>query len=152
MFEIRQYREADHDAVWHLHNLALNLVGAHAGNGPWDDDLHHIETVYLQHGGEFLVGVLDGSIVAMGALKRADAKRAEIKRMRVHPDHQRRGYGRAILQALEARARQLGYTTLGLDTTTVQVAAQAFYTQNGYVQVGLTRYGPFDVLLYQKEL
>ena len=43
MMEVRRYRAGDHDAVWDLHNVALNEVGAHMGNGPWDDDLHHIE-------------------------------------------------------------------------------------------------------------
>lgn len=157
VFEIRRYRLSDHDAVWELHNLALNQVGAHAGNGPWDDDLHHIETVYLQDGGEFLVGVLDGQIVAMGALRRVDdggedAAWAEIKRMRVHPNFQRQGLGQAVLQQLEACAVKQGYTCLTLDTTTVQVGAQRFYEKNGYTQVGQTKFGPFDVLLYQKEL
>ena len=73
---IRRYREADHDAVWALHNLALHQVGAHAGNGPWDDDLHHVPAEYLDSGGEFLVGVVDARIVAMGALKRLGPDRA----------------------------------------------------------------------------
>ncbi len=149
---VRRYQPTDYEAVWQLHNLALHQVGAHAGNGPWDDDLHHIEMVYLQNGGEFLVGVLDGQIVAMGALERIDATHAQIKRMRVHPDHQRRGYGQAILTHLETRAVELGYTRLTLDTTTLQVGAQRFYEKNGYRQFAQTTYGPFQVLLYQKEL
>jgi hypothetical protein len=59
--------------------------GAHLGNGPWDDDLHEIEAAYLRSGGEFLVGVLDGKVVAMGTLRRISPGKAEIKRMRVGP-------------------------------------------------------------------
>ena len=152
MIHIRRYEPRDHDEVWNLHNLALNRVNAHGGNGQWDDDLHHVDEVYLQAGGEFLVGVLDGRIVAMGALKRVDAQRAAIKRMRVHPDVQRQGYGSAILSALEIRAIALGYRTLSLDTTTRQAAAQAFYTYHGYRDVGRDRYGEFELILYQKTL
>jgi len=148
--EVRRYRPADHGAIWDLHNLALSQVGAHAGNGPWDDDLHHIEAVYLHDHGEFLVGTLDGQIVAMGALRRIDPEIAEIKRMRVHPAFQRRGYGGAILRMLEQRAAELGYHTLRLDTTTRQEGAQAFYAQNGYRQVGRGRYGAFELVLYEK--
>lgn len=150
--EIRSYRISDHDAVWDLHNLALNRVNAHGGNGAWDDDLHHVPEVYLQAGGEFLVGTLGGTVVAIGALKRLDGTRAEVKRMRVHPDFQRQGWGSAILNALEVRAAELGYRILSLDTTTRQTAAQAFYTRHGYRQVGQGRYGPFDLLLYEKQL
>jgi GNAT superfamily N-acetyltransferase len=151
-FEIRRYRPSDHDAVWALHNLALNQVNAHGGNGPWDDDLHQVEHVYLLDGGEFLVGTAAGQVVAMGALKRIDGRCAEVKRMRVHPGWQRRGLGSAILRALEARARELGYAVLRLDTTTRQPAAQAFYARSGYARVGTDRYGEFDLILYEKTL
>lgn len=152
MLHIRRYRDSDHDAVWALHNLALLEVGAHAGSGPWDDDLQHIESVYLEDGGEFLVGTCDGNIVAMGALKRTSPERAEIKRMRVHPDYQRRGFGQAILTRLESRARKLGYRVLHLDTTTLQHAAQKLYIKNGYKEVGRGAYGKFEIILYEKQL
>jgi hypothetical protein len=42
----------------------VSLAG---GNGPWDDDLHAIEKVYLANRGEFLIGVVEGEVVAMGA-------------------------------------------------------------------------------------
>jgi len=57
MLEIRQYHMADHDEVWNLHVLVLQLVGAYLGNGPWDNDLHAIEDFYLHNRGEFLVGI-----------------------------------------------------------------------------------------------
>ena len=148
---IRRYESRDHDQVWELHNVALWQVGAHAGNGPWDEDLHRIEQVYLNDG-EFLVGEVDGGIVAMGALRRSGEDSAEIKRMRVHPDHQRRGYGQLILSALEQRARELGYRRLHLDTAVVQTAAQALYLRNGYREVGRTVLAGFDAILYEKVL
>ncbi len=149
---IRRCEDADHDAVWDLHNLALNDVRAHAGNGPWDDDLHHIRQEYLDAGGEFIVGLLDGRIVAMGALKRIDDRQGEVKRMRIHPDHQRRGFGRAILHRLMGRARQLGFRKLRLDTTAQQTAARALYQSEGFQQVGGTVFAGFDVLLMERDL
>ena len=120
MMEVRRYRASDHDAVWDLHNLALNEVGAHAGSGPWDDDLHRIEAEYLDAGGEFYVGTIDGRIVAMGALKRLTDARAEICRMRVHPDHQRRGLGTRILSKSGGTGKRVGLpnTDAGYDRRT----------------------------------
>jgi ribosomal protein S18 acetylase RimI-like enzyme len=149
---VRRYREGDHDAVWALHNVALHHVGAHVGNGPWDDDLHRVAETYLEGGGEFLVGEADGAIVAMGALRRRDATRGDITRMRVHPTHQRRGVGRAILAALEARAVELGYTTLFLDTTEQQTAAQRLYESSGYQETGRAEQFGFRVIHYRKQL
>ena len=152
MMEIRRYRASDHDAVWDLHNLALNEVGAHAGNGPWDDDLHRIESEYLDAGGEFYVGTLDGRIVAMGALKRLTDDRAEICRMRVHPDLQRRGLGTRILSKLEERAREMGFRTLTLETTAGQVAAIGMYAKAGYIEVSRGTKLGFEVLAFEKRL
>ncbi len=152
MMEVRRYRTPDHDAVWELHNLALNDVGAHAGSGPWDDDLHRIEAAYLEAGGEFYVGTIDGRIVAMGALKRLTVTRAEICRMRVHPDHQRTGHGTRVLSKLEERARELGFRILTLDTTAGQTAAISMYTKAGYVEVARDRKLGFEVFAFEKRL
>ncbi|MHB8597049.1 MAG: GNAT family N-acetyltransferase [Ktedonobacteraceae bacterium] len=149
---IRLYRETDHDAVWELHVLAIREAGAYLGEGPWDDDLHHIGDMYLQ-GGTFLVGEVDGQIVAMGAFRKISEERAEIKRMRVHPAYQRRGYGQMILQELEALALAMGYSTLFLDTVTVLLAAQNLYRKNGFRETGETKvHGQFTDIFFEKRL
>lgn len=152
MLEIRRYEPGDQGAVWKLHVLGLQQVGAYAGDGPWDDDVRHIESAYLNNHGEFLVGRWEGRIVAMGALRRTDERRAEIKRMRVQSDFQGRGFGQSILMALEARARELGYTTLHLDTSTIQVAAQKLYLKNGYQEIERRMHLGMLCIFYEKEL
>ena len=145
---LRRYRDGDREAVWELHVAALE----HHQRGPWDDDLATIPATYLDAGGEFLGGVEDGRIVAMGALRPRDGVRAEIKRMRVHPSVQRTGLGRRMLRRLERRATELGYRTIALDTTTDQRGAQALYFSEGYAETGRGRAGPFELILFEKNL
>ncbi len=152
MFTIRRYVPADRETVQYLHVYAIQQVGAYLGRGPWDDDMYAIEDVYLKNQGEFLVVESEGALVAMGALKHTNAERAEIKRMRVFPDYQRRGIGQRILSELEDRARALGYKVLHLDTSVVQVAAQKLYEKNGYYEVGRDVYQGLEVILYEKQL
>jgi len=135
-----------------LHVHAIQQTGAYLGRGPWDDDVYAIEEVYLKNRGEFLIGECDGLFVAMGALKRTSPERAEIKRMRVHPDYQGRGYGQLILDELEARARALGYQILHLDTSILQIPAQRLYEKNGFREVGRDIYQDLEVILYEKQL
>lgn len=135
-----------------LHDEALYEAGAHLGEGPWDGDLDRIESEYLRDGGEFLIGELDGGVVAMGALKRASDERVELKRMRVAPAMQRQGFGRKMLEELEERARGLGYQTLYLDTAVHQKGARRLYASNGYAETGRGEIGPFDCVFYEKEL
>jgi GNAT superfamily N-acetyltransferase len=147
---IRRYEPSDKRAVRRLHDDALNEVGAHLGPGTWDDDLDDIEGVYLVSGGEFLVGILEREVVAIGALKRVSPKAAEVKRMRVRPGLQGRGYGQAILDALHRSAAGLGYTTLHLDTTVQQRVARRLYLKNGYREVGRGSIGPFECVFYER--
>ena len=147
---IRRYESGDKRAVRRLHDDALNEVGAHLGTGPWDEDLDDIEGVYLGSGGEFLVGILEGDVVAMGAIKRDSPDVAEVRRMRVRPDLQGRGYGQAMLDALHCRAAGLGYSTLHLDTTVQQRVARRLYLKNGYREVGRGSIGPFDCIYYER--
>jgi ribosomal protein S18 acetylase RimI-like enzyme len=153
VLRLRRYEQSDAAVVLRLHHEGMHQAGAHAGDGPWDDDLVTIEATYLQAGGEFLVGELDGEVVAIGALRRIDDPTAEIKRMRVDAGVQRRGFARRLLAALEQRARELGFTRLTLDTTVQQLPARRLYESAGYRETGRAR-DPrgFELVLYEKRL
>jgi ribosomal protein S18 acetylase RimI-like enzyme len=152
MFTLRRYTPADREAVIEMHVRVIQQAGAYLGRGPWDDDVYAIEETYLNNRGEFLIGEWDGAFVAMGALRRTTPERAEIKRMRVLSDYQGRGLGQIILTELEARAHALGYTTLHLDTSILQLPAQRLYEKNGYREVGRDVYNGLEVILYEKDL
>ena len=152
MLQFRQYQSSDAEAVRELHILGLEQMGAYFGEGPWDADLNQIEQVYLQNQGEFLVGLEDGRLIAMGALQKTSEGLAEIKRMRVHPDYQGRGIGQLILSRLEEKARELGYTRLHLDTSTKQLAAQHLYQKNGFYEVRRALIRGLDLIFFEKSL
>jgi ribosomal protein S18 acetylase RimI-like enzyme len=152
LMEIRQYQAGDHDAVWALHKVGMQQVAADLGDGAYTD-LHQIEQVYLNNRGEFLVGIHEGRLVAMGAVKQTTDERAEVKRMRVHPEFQGRGFGQMMLTALEARAVELGYTTLHLDTSSGQDAAIGLYRKNGYRPLaGTKEVQGLTLLFFEKSL
>jgi ribosomal protein S18 acetylase RimI-like enzyme len=125
-------------------------VGAHLGSGPWDSDLDAIESVYLRAGGEFFVGVLEGEVVAMGALRLHSDGRARITRMRVFPRLQGRGIGQTLLDRLHHRAAELDLGTLYLDTTVGQAAARRLYEKNGYRETSRGTVGPYECLYYER--
>jgi ribosomal protein S18 acetylase RimI-like enzyme len=149
--KIRRYRKSDLNEVKNLHVFALKKTGTYRGSGDWDEDLNNIEEVYLK-GGEFIVGLVNDKIIAMGAIKKISDEVGEIKRMRTHPYFQRKGYGQLILDKLEQRAKKVGFRILQLDTTIKQVAAQRFYQQNKYVEIKRGYQGGFETIYYQKRL
>ncbi|MGE5507546.1 MAG: GNAT family N-acetyltransferase [Chitinophagales bacterium] len=152
MLGLRRYEPADYPSVQALHVLGLKQAGAYHGEGPWDDDLRAIEASYLTAGGDFLVGCEDGQLVAMGALRPTTRNLAEVKRMRVHPAYQGRGYGQLLLDRLEARARELGYSRLHLETSAAQAAALSLYRKNGYREIWRAPLRGSDCFFFEKDL
>ena len=89
---IRRYQPLDYERVFELHVLGLEQTGTHIDSWAYGRDLESPEALaatYLTDRGDFLVGELDGVIVAMGALRPFDETRVEMKRVRVDLNHQR---------------------------------------------------------------
>jgi ribosomal protein S18 acetylase RimI-like enzyme len=76
--------------------------------------------------------------------------------MRVDPDHQRLGYGRATYGELERRARDRGYEQLVLDVSVDNDDARAFYEAAGFAYVRTVELEAlgrtFPLAVYRKEL
>ncbi|UDY23986.1 GNAT family N-acetyltransferase [Nocardioides sp. Kera G14] len=93
---------------------------------------------FVEPEGIFLVGYVDGKPVATGAWRRVGVDRlgttktAELKRMHVIPEMQRRGFAGEILRALEESARENGFEALVLSTGLKQPEGIAFYEAHGY--------------------
>ncbi len=85
--------------------------------------------------GYFVVARLDGRPAGCGALKVKDANIGEIKRMWTAPFARGLGVARRVLDALEVKAREVGITTLRLETNAALHEAQALYRGSGYREV-----------------
>jgi hypothetical protein len=57
-----------------------------------------------------------------------------------------------MLEGLESSARELDYAGIYLDTTTLQAPAIALYEKNGYKEVGRGSRGPFELVIFEKDL
>jgi GNAT superfamily N-acetyltransferase len=102
--------------------------------------------------GAYLVGYEESSAVAGGGLRRLDDGVAEIKRMFVRRGARSRGVARALLDALEAAARELGYERVRLDTGPKQQHGLALYRSAGYVDVPPYNDNPFACFWGEKVL
>ncbi|MEM7020534.1 MAG: GNAT family N-acetyltransferase [Pseudomonadota bacterium] len=149
---IRPYQADDAEAVWQLHNHALEGTGAHVGNGAWDADVRDPGKSYLEKGGQFLVALIEGAVAGMGAYLPVSEDSVEIKRMRVMPNAQGSGIGKQVLIALEQDAVKNGFNTAVLETTIQQVPAQKLYENHGYQSTHQSKMGRFEILHYRKSL
>jgi putative acetyltransferase len=82
----------------------------------------------------------DGSLLAVGAIRRLDPRHAEIKSMHTAEAARGRGIGRAMLGHLLGVACARGFRRVSLETGTMAVFAPA---RALYASAGFTPCGPF---------
>lgn len=63
----------------------------------------------------------------------------------VHPDERRKGYARALLSYVAARAREIGINVLCLDVDKDNPGAIALYESFGFITTGCTEYYDFSL-------
>ncbi len=122
--KIRAYDEQDKNEVislWHECGLVV----------PQNDPVKDIERKLKVDPDLFLVGTDEGSIIAtvMGGY---EGHRGWINYLAVKPGEQRKGYGQAIMQAVEVLIEQKGCPKINLQVRTNNEAVIAFYSAIGY--------------------
>ena len=98
---------------------------------PWNDPLKDIERKLKVDPDLFLVGELNGEIVAsvMGGY---EGHRGWINYLAVSSCHQRKGYGRLIMEAVELAIAQKGCPKINLQIRAANTDIAAFYKSIGY--------------------
>lgn len=150
--DLLRYEPRYQESMLGLHRSAIE--GFTLGMSQQEDeaDLMAIDDVYLSNGGEFLLGLRDGQLIAMGGFKRISSDVAELRRMRIARELQGQGYGTRLLLELERRAFQSGVRTLCLDTAQRRPLTLAFYRRHGYQEIGKSFYGAVETVQFSKTL
>jgi len=124
--KIREFNRADQEAVIDLWKECRLVV-------PWNDPYKDIERKLKVGPDLFLVGEVSGSIIAtvMGGY---EGHRGWINYLAVSPRHQRKGYGRKIIEFVELRLKQKGCPKVNLQVRETNREVIAFYEAIGYGQ------------------
>jgi putative acetyltransferase len=117
--------------------LALHLSGMHANSPP--GHVFALDLSGLRQPGITVWSARQvGAVLGIGALKALGGGAGEIKSMRTHPDHLRKGVGAAILDHIIGQARVRGLTRLSLETGRGEAfePALAMYRKRGFANGG----------------
>lgn len=115
--------------------LAFHLAGMHANSPP--GSIFALDLSGLQDPAVTVWTLRDGdAVLGIGALKTLSADHGEVKSMRTHPDHLRKGVARAMLEHIIGQAQARGMTRLSLETGTGPAfdAALTMYRQRGFIE------------------
>ena len=122
--EIRAYQPDDESAIVDLWKTCGLVV-------PWNDPVADIERTRRLFPDWFLVGETEGDLVA-SCMAGFDGHRGSIYYLAVHPDHQGKGWGRAILAESEERLKQAGCPKINLMVRSTNCEVIGFYQRLGY--------------------
>ncbi len=122
--KIRAFDIEDQAAVIELWQACALVV-------PWNDPVKDIARKLKVDADLFLVGESRGEIVAtvMGGY---EGHRGWINYLAVSPQHQRKGYGREIMEFVEQRIQLKGCPKINLQIRGTNTQAAAFYQAIGY--------------------
>jgi ribosomal protein S18 acetylase RimI-like enzyme len=122
--EIRAFQPDDEEAVISLWR-SCDLVRA------WNDPQKDIRRKLQVRPELFLVGVLDGRIVAC-VMAGYEGHRGWLNYLAVAPRHRRQGYARAIVDEAERLLRAAGCPKVNLQIRTANRSVIEFYRRLGY--------------------
>ena len=102
-----------------------------------DSDLEDICGYYIDKGGMFYIGSIDGVVVGTGAVRRINSIKCEIKRIYVKQEFRGRGFGEELFLKALGFAR-IYYHVVTLKTDRTLVEAINMYQKHGFSVVNKT--------------
>ena len=131
-------RVANNSDCEYIANLVFGVLGEYGlkpDPASTDADIKDIESSYFGRGGTFLVlEAEDGSIVGAYGLYPLQEHTCELRKMYLHKAYRGRGMGKLLLDDALAKARQLGFTKMVLETASVLKEAIALYKSYGFAE------------------
>ncbi|MGH3258385.1 MAG: GNAT family acetyltransferase [Streptosporangiaceae bacterium] len=121
---LRQYQPGDREALvslWFLCELTR----------PWNDPYRDIDRKLTRDAPNLVVLEVDGELVG-SVMVGYEGHRGWVNYLAVHPDHQRQGLGRVLMNEAERRLRELGCAKVNLQIRTSNQTAVEFYRHIGY--------------------
>ena len=126
---------ADYEVARTLILDYADWLGVDLGFQRFEDEIGDLARVYGPPAGRLFLA-FDGAVAVgcVGLRPLAAAGEAEMKRLFVRPEFRGRGVARQLVQAVIDAARQIGFSTLRLDTWPPRMAqADAMYRRLGFV-------------------
>jgi len=99
------------------------------------EDLQEIERVYTRKGNRFLITMIDGEVVATGAVLGLSDRDCELKWLFARQDHRREGLASALVAQLLPFAVQHGYKRVLLEIRPEMAPYQKVYRRYGFADL-----------------
>lgn len=143
MLEIVQAQgESDLQAARTLFEEYAASVGVDLCFQGFPEEVAGLPGDYAPPRGRLFLSFHDGRLAGCVALRDLGEGICEMKRLFVRPGCRGSGAGRALVEALIAEARRIGYARMRLDTLPSMEQARSLYQSLGFREIPAYRYNP----------
>ena len=130
---IRPATNSDTQAITELVFDVLESYGLRPDPGETDIDLSDIKSHYFDKGGHFdVLEDAGGKIIGTVGIYAMKGHMCELRKMYLNPNHRGKGYGKMLLDHAIDKAKELGFTSMILETASALKEAISLYRKYGF--------------------
>ena len=129
---IREAISSDSENIKNVVFDVLKEYGLDPDPGTTDKDLDEIENSYFSNGGYFGVVEEAGVIVATVGIYKLSESICELRKMYALPSQRGKGLGKKLMHFSLAKAKELGFERIVLETASPLVEAIKLYKKYGF--------------------
>ncbi len=138
----------EYEAAMHLFLEYANWLNIDLSFQKFDEELKILKTMYGPPHGCIILCKHENNFVACVAVRKIEEGVAELKRMYVKPEYQRKGIGENLLKISIKFAKEKGYKTIKLDTLNTMKPAMNLYAKHGFVKTDAYYFNPEPTAVY----
>ncbi len=114
----------------------------------FEKELGSLKRMYGPPDGRIILCKVKDKCVACVAIRKINSDTAELKRMYVQQQYQKKGIGKALLERAIRLAREAGYSYIRLDTLSHMISAIQLYKQRGFYEIPAYYNNPNHTAVY----
>lgn len=116
----------------------------------YDEEFMHLEDKYGMPDGRLYVAYDKEELAGCIALRKIDAERCEMKRLYVREKFRGRQIGKKLVQKIIEDAKEIGYSSMLLDTLPCLESAIKLYANCGFYEIACYNDSPVEDAVYMQ--
>ena len=116
----------------------------------YDHEVENLEEKYGLPYGRLYVAYFENQIAGCIALRKLNDEQCEMKRLYVKPQFRNKGIAKILVDKVIVDAKEIGYSSMLLDTLPFLTTAIEMYKKIGFYEIGCYNDSPLDNTIYMK--
>jgi len=113
-------------------------------------ELEHLESKYGLPDGRLYLAYCNGELAGCIGLRKHDEQSCEMKRLYVRPEFRGKHVGQQLIQQIISDAKDIGYSSMLLDTLPFLQSAVHMYKKFGFYEISQYNDNPIKTSIYMK--